>query len=94
MKIEGHLHDNTECFESKHRNLQSFFPGSHSAVNIAKLLEQLKTNQKIALNIQITAFTTNNTKYVINAITEDLMLTLTPCAGHTLNLVVQHAHWP
>ena len=69
-------------------NLQSFFPGSHSAVNIAELLEQLKTNQKIALNIQITAFTTNNTKNVANAITENLMLLMIPCAGHTLDLVV------
>ena len=35
----------TPSFEIKHRNLQSFsFPGSHSAVNIAKLLEQLATN--------------------------------------------------
>ena len=45
----------TPSFEIKHRNLQSFsFPGSHSAVNIAKLLEQLATNWKIDLDTQVT----------------------------------------
>ena len=82
----------TDYFELKHCNLQSFpFPGSHSAVNIAKLLEQLGTNWKIDLNAQVTTFTTDNAKNVVNAITENLMLTMIPCADHTLNLVVQHA---
>ena len=82
----------TPSFEMKHRNLQSFsFPGSHSAVNIAKLLEQLAANWKIDLYTQVTAFTTDNAKNITNAITENLMLTMIPCAGHTLNLVVQRA---
>ena len=82
----------TDCFEMKHRNLQSFsFPGSHSAINIAKLLEQLGTNWKIDLHVQVTAFTTDNAKNVVYAITENLMSTMIPCADHTLNLVVQHA---
>ena len=82
----------TPSFEMKHRNLQSFsFPGSHSAVNIAKLLEQLAADWKIDLYTQVTAFTTDNAKNITNAITENLMLTMIPCAGHTLNLVVQRA---
>ena len=86
------VHYISPSFEMKHHNLQGFsFPGSHSAVNIAKSLEQLATNWKIDLDTQVTAFNTDNARNVTNAITENLMLTLICCAGHTLNLVVQHA---
>ena len=86
------VHYISPSFEMKHHNLQGFsFPGSHSAVNIAKSLEQLATNWKIDLDTQVTAFNTDNARNVTNAITENLMLTLIRCAGHTLNLVVQHA---
>ena len=90
---DGYIaHYITPSFKMKHRNLQSFsFPGSHSAVNIAKLLKELVANWKIDLYTQVTTFTTDNAKNIINAIIENLMLTMIPCAGHTLNLVVQRA---
>ena len=41
--------------------------------------------------MQVPAFTTDNAKNVVNAISEKLMLVAIPCAGHSLNLAVQDA---
>ena len=41
--------------------------------------------------MQVPAFTTENAKNLVNAISENLMLVAIPCAGHSLNLAVQDA---
>ena len=80
----------TPAFQMVHRNLQSYpFPGNHTAINIARLLGQMTGKWCIDIDFQIIAVTTDNAKNITNAITEELMLTMIPCAGHTLNLSVQ-----
>ena len=73
-----------------HRNLQSCpFPGNHTAINIAELLGKMTDKWCIDISSQVIAVTTDNAKNITNALTEELMLTVIPCAGHTLNLSVQ-----
>ena len=45
----------------------------------------------VDLHMQVPAFTTDNAKNVVNAVSENLMLVAIPCAGHSLNLAVQDA---
>ena len=79
-------------FVMQHRNLQScHFPGSHTALNIAAMLRSLARDWGIDLKAQVPAFTTDNAKNVVNAVSENLMLASIPCAGHSLNLAVQDA---
>ena len=80
-------------FVMKHHNLQScHFPGSHTALNIAMMLQKLvKEDRGVGLHMQVPAFTTDNAKNVVNAVSENLMLVAIPCAGHSLNLTVQDA---
>ena len=76
----------------KHRNLQScHFPGSHTAINLAAMLEKLVNNRGINLSSQVLAFTTDNARNVVNAISECLGLTSIPCARYSINLTVQDA---
>ena len=80
----------TPTFQMVHRNLQSCpFPGNHTAINIAELLGKMADNWCIDISSQVIAVTTDNAKNITNAITEELMLIMIPCAGHTLNLSVQ-----
>ena len=79
-------------FVMRHRNLQScHFPGSHTATNIAAMLQNLVEDWGIDLFSQVPAFTSDNARNVVNAISENLMLVAIPCAGHSLNLAVQDA---
>ena len=55
------------------------------------MLETLANNWGINLYSQILAFTTDMARNVVNAISECLGLTSIPCAGHSINLVVQDA---
>ena len=76
-------------FVTFHKNLQCYpFPGSHNAVNIARLQ---KVTWRINPALQIPAFTCDNVKNVMNPVNENLMFVAIPCAGHTLNLAVRHA---
>ena len=80
----------TPTFQMVHRNLQSCpFPINHTAINIAELLGKMTDKWCIDISSQVIAVTTDNAKNITNAITEELMLTMIPCAGHTLNLSVQ-----
>ena len=80
----------TPTFQMVHRNLQSCpFPGNHTAINIAELLGKMTDKWCIDISSQVIAVTTDNAKNVTNAITEELMLIMIPCAAHTLNLSVQ-----
>ena len=82
-------HNVTPQFVMKHRNLQScHFPGSHTAINLAAMLEKLANNWGINLSSQVLAFTADNARNVVNAISECLGLTSIPCAGHSINLAV------
>ena len=45
----------------------------------------------VDLHMQFPAFTTDNAKNVVNAVSENLMLVAIPCAGHSLNLALQDA---
>ena len=77
----------------KHHNLQSsHFPGTHTALNIATMLRKsVEEDWGVDLHMQVPAFTTDNAKNVVNAVSENLMLVAIPCAGHSLNLAVQDA---
>ena len=80
-------------FVMKHHNLHScHFPGSHTALNIAMMLQKLVEEEwGVDVRIQVPAFTTDNAKNVVNDVSENLMLVAIPCAGHSLNLAVQDA---
>ena len=80
-------------FVMKHHNLQSsHFPGTHTALNIATMLRKsVEEDWGVDLHMQVPAFTTDNAKNVVNAVSENLMLVAIPCAGHSLNLAVQDA---
>ena len=72
-------HHITTTFQMVHRNLQSCpFPGNHTATNIAKLLGKMTDKW---ISPQVIAVKTDNAKNITNAITEELMLTMIPCAG-------------
>ena len=77
----------TPTFQMMHINLQScLFPGNHTAINIAELLGKMTDKWCIDINPQVIAVTTDNAKNITNAITEESMLTMIPCAG----LLVMH----
>ena len=65
------------------------FPGNHTAINIAKLLGKMTDKWCIDTSSQVIAVTTDNAKNIINAITEELMLMMIPCAGHRVVLSVK-----
>ena len=77
-------------FTMRHRNLViRYFPGRHTAINIAKMLKDCAKEWKIDIQKEVAAFTTDNAQNVRNAIIDCLLLPAIPCAGHTLNLAVQ-----
>ena len=72
--------------------MKHHFPGSHTALNIATMLwKSVEEDWGVDLHMQVPAFTTDNAKNVVNAISENLMLVAIPCAQHSLNLAVQDA---
>ena len=40
----------------------------------------------VDLHMQVPAFTTDNAKNMVNAISENLMLMAIPCAGHVVSI--------
>ena len=81
----------TAHYISQHYNLQScHFPGSHTALNIATMLQKLVEEEcGVDLHMQVPAFPTDNAKNVVNAVSENLTLVAIPCAGHSFNPAVQ-----
>jgi len=57
-----------------HHNLQCHhFPRSHTALNIATMLRKLvEEDWGVDLHMQVPAFTTDNAKNVVNAVSENL----------------------
>ena len=86
-------HSISPQFVMQHCNLhRCHFPSNHTALNIVtKLWEMVENGWRVDLEAQVPAFTTDNAKNVVNAVSENLMLVAIPCAGHSLNLAVQDA---